>query len=462
MLTLSKKQIQLYRDITTPDIPNISVLGSTQSGKTYDICLALIEYARKLRVYEREKRKEDGYIKREYIGAIVGWTTDTVKSNIVDNLTNILENVYKFRNGKEYVLKYGQQDKYLQIYDMKFYFFGFNNKLSFNRILGKPLIFCWVDESARIYSNDSLQESFDEFPGRMMSYAGHPFYKRIDSFNVEGNSNHPYKVKYIDNTNWKKYTFFPYDNPVLDTEEKIREAVRTFPKGSLREQKVFNKWVVAEGKVFNKINKLKSLEGLTIREIGIGIDYGSVNPTTFVPIALCFNENTRKWQLVRLQIYYHDPKVEQDNPTTEFYSLQLRLFLLLLKDKYPTIPISEIVIDSEASHFDNRLITDGIRHTLSKKGAGSVDSGVQYMQSLFHKDYLYILEEPSIRYFTPDGHYEESVKDEGLIELESYQYDNARSVKTGMNCYKKDLDHSIDATRYLLEEFKATNRSPVV
>lgn len=462
MLTLSKKQIQLYRDITTPDIPNISVLGSTQSGKTYDICLALIEYARKLRAYEREKRKEDGYIKREYIGAIVGWTTDTVKSNIVDNLTNILENVYKFRNGKEYVLKYGQQDKYLQIYDMKFYFFGFNNKLSFNRILGKPLIFCWVDESARIYSNDSLQESFDEFPGRMMSYAGHPFYKRIDSFNVEGNSNHPYKVKYIDNTNWKKYTFFPYDNPVLDTEEKIREAVKTFPKGSLREQKVFNKWVVAEGKVFNKINKLKSLEGLTIREIGIGIDYGSVNPTTFVPIALCYNENTRKWQLVRLQIYYHDPKVEQDNPTTEFYSLQLRLFLLLLKDKYPTIPISEIVIDSEASHFDNRLITDGIRHTLSKKGAGSVDSGVQYMQSLFHKDYLYILEEPSIRYFTPDGHYEESVKDEGLIELESYQYDNARSVKTGMNCYKKDLDHSIDATRYLLEEFKATNRSPVV
>lgn len=462
MLTLSKKQIQLYRDITTPDVPNISVLGSTQSGKTYDICLALIEYARKLRAYEREKRKEDGYIKREYIGAIVGWTTDTVKSNIVDNLTNILENVYKFRNGKEYVLKYGQQDKYLQIYDMKFYFFGFNNKLSFNRILGKPLIFCWVDESARIYSNDSLQESFDEFPGRMMSYAGHPFYKRIDSFNVEGNSNHPYKVKYIDNTNWKKYTFFPYDNPVLDTAEKIRNAVKTFPKGSLREQKVFNKWVVAEGKVFNKINKLNSLEGLTIREIGIGIDYGSVNPTTFVPIALCFNENTRKWQLVRLETYYHDPKVEEDTPTTEFYSMQLRMFLLYLKDKYPLVPITEIVIDSEAAHFDNRLITDGIKHSLSKKGAGSVDSGVQYMQSLFYKEFLYILEKPTIRYFTPDGHYEESSKDESLIEFESYQYDKIKSEREGTNCYKKEADHSIDAARYLLEVFKSSNRSPVV
>ena len=458
-IALSQKQRQLYKDIISPNVPNISVLGSTQSGKTYDICLALIEYAQNLKNYELKQREDPDYIPREYIGAIIGWTTDTVKSNIVDNLKNILEKYYP--NG-EYEIKFGQQDKYLLIHGIKFYFFGFNNKLSFNRILGKPLIFCWVDESARIYSNDTLQESFDEIPGRMMSYAGHPYYKRIDSFNVEGNSNHPYKIKYIDNAGWKKYSFTPFDNPVLDTEEKIIEVVRLFPKGSLREQKVFNNWVVAEGKVFNKINKLKDLEGLTIREIGIGIDYGSVNPTTFVPIALCHNEKTRKWQLVRLQVYYHDPKVEGDNPTTEFYSMQLRLFLLLLKDKYPTIPITEIVIDSEASHFDNRLITDGIKHSLSKKGPGSVDNGVQYMQSLFYKDYLYVLEEPSIRYFTPDGHYEESVKDEGLIELESYQYDNIRSVKTGMNCYKKDLDHTIDATRYILEVFKSSNRSPVV
>ena len=462
MLTLSKKQASLYNDIISPNIPNISVLGSVQSGKTYDICLALIGYAKNLRRYEKKQREKEGYIEREYIGAIIGWTTDTVKSNIVDNLENILQNVYGFKNGKEYVLKYGQQDKCLQIYGMKFYFFGFNNKLSFNRILGKPLIFCWVDESARIYSNDSLQDSFDELAGRMVSYAGHPYYKRIDSFNVEGNSNHPYKLKYIDNNDWKKYVFYPYDNPVLNDENKIREAVKTFPKGSLRQQKIYNKWVVAEGKVFNKVNKLKNLDGLIIREIGIGIDYGSVNPTTFVPIALCFNENKRRWQLVRLQIYYHNPKIEDDNPTTEYYSNQLRLFLLLLKDKYPTIPITEIVIDSEASHFDNRLIADNIRHTLSRKGAGSVDSGVQYMQSLFHKEYLFVLEEPSIRYFTPDGHYEEANKDEGLIELESYQYDNIKSMKTGMNCYKKDLDHSIDATRYILEVFKSSNRSPVV
>ena len=461
-MILSKKQIQLYKDIISPNINNISVLGSTQSGKTYDICGALIQYAQELNNYEKEQRKIEGYIPREYNGAIIGWTTDTVKSNIVDNLTNILNKEYHFKNGKEYVLKFGQQDKYLEIYNIKFYFFGFNNKLSFNRILGKPLIFCWVDESARIYSSDALQESFDELPGRMMSYAGHPYYKRIDSFNVEGNENHPYKLRYIDTTDWVKYVFYPYDNPVLDTEEKIKEAVNSFPPGSLREQKVFNKWVIAEGRVFTQINKLDSLEGLVIREIGIGCDYGSVNPTTFVPIALCYHQESRKWVIVRLEIYYHDPAIEGDTPTTEYYSLQFRFFLAYLKDKYPNIPITEFVIDSEAAHFDNRLTVDKISHSISKKGAGSVDRDNQYIQALFYKGYLYVLEKPSIRYFTNDGHYEESAKDEGLIELEGYRYDKLKSQREGTNCYVKEKDHSRDAMAYILALFKDTGRSPVV
>jgi hypothetical protein len=138
------------------------------------------------------------------------------------------------------------------------------------------------------------------------------------------------------------------------------------------------------------------------------------------------------------------------------------LFLVYLKDKYPNIPITEIVIDSEAAHFDNRLIADGINHSLAKKGAGSVDNGVQYLQSLFYKEYLYILERPSIRYFTNDGHYQESAKDEGLIEFEGYRYDKVRSIKEGVNCYVKESDHGIDATRYIIEVFKNTGRSPIV
>lgn len=464
-MIVSKKQALLYNDIISPDVPGLSILGSTQSGKTHIICAALIEYAQKLNEYEMKMRQNPDYVPRDYYGAIVGWTTDTIKGNIVEPLQKILQNEYGFRNNKEYVLKFGQNDKYLEIYNIRFYFFGFNTKLSFNRILGKPLIFCWIDEAARIYTQGQLRESFDEIPGRMMSFSGHPYYKRIDSYNVEGSQNHPYKKEYIDAKNWKQYVFFPYDNPVLDTEDKVREAIKSFPVGSLRDQKVFCKWVVAEGKVFNYISKITEQElkeKYIIREIGIGCDYGSVNPTTFCAIALAQNQETRTWNLITLDTYYHDPKIENDTPTTEFYSKQIKLFMDFLHNKYPHIDITTLVIDSEASHFDNRLEVDGIRHELAKKNKLSVDESVQYMQSLFYKDFLKKIEMKTIRYFLPNGEAVYSNHDIGLEELESYHYDKLRSEREGINAYVKDFDHYVDGLRYVIMEFKLTNRAPVV
>lgn len=441
-LTLSKKQQNLLNDITTPNIPEIYVLGSTQSGKTFDICLGCILYAQKLYEYDP---------KELYYGAIIGWSVTTIKGNIADVIERNLEKLgfkKKMKGKGDYDLHWGgDDDKYLLLYNVKFYFFGFNNVLSFNKILGKPLIFIWADESARIYSSFQLQQSFDELPGRQVSYANHPYLKTIHSFNVEGNENHPYKIKYLDNKpKAKHYSFFPYDNPKINTKEAINRVLELFPKGSaLQKQKIFNEWCIAEGKVFNKLNVIDSLDNLVFREIGIGIDYGSQNPTTFVPIALVMNKLTKKWCLVRLECFYHNSKEIGDTPTTEFYSKQLRLFMLYIKREYPHVPLTTNVIDSEASHFDNRLTTDNIPHSTSKKGAGSVDTGVQHLQSLIEKEYFLIYKQPSIKMFRDDGIPILCGKDESLIEFESYQYDTIKSVKEGTNCYKKEYDHSIDA-----------------
>ena len=464
-MILSKKQLNLFNDITSPNKPNISVLGSTQSGKTHDIVFSLIQYARNLKEYEDEQRKNPEYIKRDYYGAIIGWTTDTLKGNIIEPLESILKNEYGFKNGKEYILKFGQTDKYFEIYNIRFYFFGFNTNLSFNKILGRPLIFVWVDEAARIYTSSQLRDSFDELIGRQMSYAGHPYYKRIDSYNVEGSQNHPYKKKYIDGLDWIQYTFFPFDNPVLDTEEKIEAVRNMFPPGSLRNQKVYNKWVVGSGKVFNNIptiTKEELKEKYLIREIGIGCDYGSVNPTAFVPIALVRNIDNEEWNIVRLECYYHDPKVENDIPTTEYYSNQLKLFLEYLHKEYKRIPVNTLVIDSEAAHFHNRLEVDGIRHELAKKGAGSVDRDNQYIQSMFYKEKLYVMRHNCIRYFERDGTPVFMGHDISLEELESYHYDEIKSEKEGVNCYVKDFDHTRDGLAYILVEFKDTGRAPVI
>lgn len=457
-IKLSKKQNLLLNDIISPNINEIYVLGSTQSGKTFDICLACILYAQKLYEYDPLGK---------YFGAIIGWSITTLKGNIVDVIETFLKRMglRKKKNGVgDYDLHWGgDDDKYLELYNIRYLFFGFNTVLSYNKILGKPLIFEWVDESARIYSSAQLRESFKELPTRQTSYVVHPYLKTIHSFNVEGNENHPYKIDYIDGKpNAKHYTFFPFDNPKLDTEIAMKKVLELFPQGSaLQRQKIFNEWVVCEGKVFNKLNIIHNLDDFIIREIGLGNDYGSVNPTTYVPLMLAMNKTTRKWCIIRLPVYYHNPRELGDTPTTEFYSNQLRLFMVYIKKQFPHIPLTTNVIDSEASHFDNRLTVDNIPHTLSDKSDG-VDSGVQHLQSLCDKEYFYILKGNSIKQFTNDGKPIYSGKDESLIEFESYQYDNVKSIKEGTNCYKKELDHSVDATRYLIKEWANTGRCPIV
>ena len=283
-IRLSKKQENLLNDIISPNKTEIYVLGSTQSGKTFDICLSTLMYAQELYNYNPNET---------YFGSITGWSLETLKGNILEPIKKFLDDMGLVK-GKDYILKWQTDDKYLEIYNIRYYFFGFNNVLAFNKILGKPLIFEWIDESARIYSQDNLREPFNEFPGRQVSYANHPYLKTIHSFNVEGGENHPYKVDYIDNKpNAIHYTFLPYDNPKLDTEEAIRKVLEMFPPGSLRDQKIFCKWILASGRVFNQINVIDNLQGYVFREIGIGIDYGSVNATTFVPIALVYDKNEK-------------------------------------------------------------------------------------------------------------------------------------------------------------------------
>lgn len=214
--------------------------------------------------------------------------------------------------------------------------------------------------------------------GRQLSFIGHPYQKTIHSFNVEGNENHPYKKTYIDNNKGAIYfKFDPLDNPQIDTPEKVDKVINLFPEGSLRDQKIFNKWVISEGRVFNSLNVLDSLKDLEVKEIGIGCDYGSVNPTTFVPIALCYDCNERRWKLVRLETYYHDPGINGEKPTTAFYVEQEKQFINYLNQKYKDIPITCNIVDSEATHFTNALYNAGIDYDSATKGAGSVDRGVQ-------------------------------------------------------------------------------------
>ena len=84
------------------------------------------------------------------------------------------------------------------------------------------------------------------------------------------------------------------------------------------------------------------------------------------------------------------------------------------------------------------------------------------MQSLFHKKVLYIYRNKSIKSIDKNGSLVYNVRDESLNEFQSYQYDNVRSLNTGQNCYKKELDHSIDASRYIIDYWQDIGKCPVI
>ena len=148
-MKLSPKQVKLFNKIVEPKESEIYVQGSVQSGKTYVIALSIIEYTKRLYEYDPNTK---------YNGAIVGWDLITLKGNIADVIENFM-NELGYKKGIDYDIKYGTNDKYFDFLNVRYFFFGFNTKLSFNKILGKPLLFVWVDESARIYSNSTLQRA---------------------------------------------------------------------------------------------------------------------------------------------------------------------------------------------------------------------------------------------------------------------------------------------------------------
>lgn len=73
-MELSEKQLKLINDIKSRDVPEISVLGSVQSGKTFSIDLGLILYASELHKYDNT---------RDFYGAIIrlGFTNNKRKYN---------------------------------------------------------------------------------------------------------------------------------------------------------------------------------------------------------------------------------------------------------------------------------------------------------------------------------------------------------------------------------------------
>lgn len=221
--------------------------------------------------------------------------------------------------------------------------------------------------------------------------------------------------------NWARMTFKLADNPYLP-KEYVRSLMSEYT-GLWYRRFILGHWVAAEGSVYGMWDENKHIcDELPImkRVYGIGIDYGTTNPTAGIMLGLgvddvlyAFNE----WA-----------------PTREATDVQLQESL----DAHFSVTGEPdyLFIDPAAKSLRRQLQVTG--HRGIKKASNDVDNGIRLVASLLSMGRLRI-----------------HASCENLLdEIPGYSWNPKQSVK-GKDEVIKENDHYCDALRYVIYSSKS-------
>lgn len=183
--------------------------------------------------------------------------------------------------------------------------------------------------------------------------------------------------------------------------------------------------------MFSKNNR-KETEAEYFKLIGIGVDYGQQNATTFQAAGL----NINKYRLEGLDEFYHSGRDTGKQKSPSEYARELIAFTDVLHEKY-SCSIFYVYIDPSAQGLSEeikRLALQGLSYDIIIKDAeNDVAVGIQRVQKCFTYQVITV-----------------SDKQENLIrELGTYEYDQ-KSIEAGKEKPVKIDDHCCDALRYLV------------
>ncbi|MEC3977888.1 PBSX family phage terminase large subunit [Amycolatopsis sp. H20-H5] len=205
---------------------------------------------------------------------------------------------------------------------------------------------------------------------------------------------------------------------------------------------ILGHWVQAEGAVYDMWDPEKHVVDQLpriVRWIGLGIDYGTVNP--FAGLLLGLGDDRR---LYLTSEYRYDSKVSRRSKTDAEYSAALTSWLDGIdnpnepdvKGVYP----EWTVVDPSAASFVQQLHRDG-RVTPALANNAVLD-GIRTVSSLLAADQLRV--HRSCEGWTD--------------EIGGYSWDDAAAAKGEDKVIKVD-DHSLDAGRYVLHTTRAAWRN---
>lgn len=173
------------------------------------------------------------------------------------------------------------------------------------------------------------------------------------------------------------------------------------------------------------LNQLTKNERESMGEIGIGIDYGQQNPTTYQAFGVDYN-----YQVFRgLGEYYHSGRDgEQKSPS--IYAQDFKAFCEAIEEQYNRA-VSWVFIDPSAQGLAEE-IRRLMPHITIRNAKNEVKLGISRVQKLLAYDKLLI--SPTQPYL---------IKEMGL-----YEYD-PKSIERGKEEVLKVNDHCLDGLRYL-------------
>lgn len=363
--------------------------GSVRSGKTYASLWAWIRFV---------SQAPPGNL------LMTGKTERTLKRNILDPLAELL-------GPRRFKLVSGSGECF--ILGRRVYIAGANDERSAGKIQGMTLVGAYGDELSL------WPESFFTMLLSRLSVAGAKFF---------GTSNpdspaHWLKARFLDRVgelNLARFRFVLEDNPALDPEYVA--ALKREYVGLWYKRYIDGLWVAAEGAIYDMFDADRHVvqELPKFTQHWLGVDYGTTNPTVFLPMSLGVDN----------VLYFHnewrwDSRIKGRQMTDAEYSKAFREHIATLKmDPRWTF------VDPSAASFIQALHRDKVRGVTAADN--TVLDGIRDVSTLLATDRL--------KFHGP-------TTKATIEEFQSYAWDEKKQ-KLGEDAPIKVADHGCDAGRY--------------
>ena len=296
-----------------------------------------------------------------------------------------------------------------------YYIFGGNDERSQDLIQGITLAGVYLDEVAL------MPESFVNQALARLSVTGAKVWMNC---NPE-NPSHFVKREYIDNNQRRGFLHIHF---VLDDNLSLSDERRRFYMaqwtGVFFRRYILGEWCLASGLVFSSFSKEKmtfsEYEPKDYSDWWIAGDYGTMNPTAVLLIG--YNRELRTFDV--FDEYYYDGRASMRQKTDDEYVRDIAAFsqLYQVRSAFFDPSAASLIAALRKAHIFPRLV----------QADNDVLPGIRFTSMLFSMGRIRIAERCR----------------NTIRELESYSWDEEKSIEKGVDTVIKENDHACDALRY--------------